>query len=74
MNEARCICIYIELDKSYISLIFYKGNLSTMNSNIVIKKQRASERRSSPAQRSESFYSLVDKPYYVEAIHYKMNK
>ena len=45
-----------------------------MTSNIVIKEGRASKRPSPLLSRSDSFYSLVDKPYYVEAIHYKVDK
>ena len=43
-----------------------------MTNNIVIKKENGSRKTSS--NRSDSFYSLIDKPYYVEAIHYKVDK
>ena len=43
-----------------------------MSSNIVIKKEKDTKKTSS--RRSDSFYSLIDKPYYVESMHYKLDK
>jgi hypothetical protein len=43
-----------------------------MTSNIVIKKENGTKKIS--LNRSDSFYSLIDKPYYVDAMHYKVDK
>jgi hypothetical protein len=39
-----------------------------MTSNIVIKKENDTKKI------SDSFYSLIDKPYYIEAMYYKVDK
>jgi hypothetical protein len=43
-----------------------------MNSNIVSEKENDAKKIASITQ--DSFYSLIDKPYYVEAMHYKVDK
>jgi hypothetical protein len=43
-----------------------------MNSNIVIRKENDAKKIASGTP--DSFYSLIDKPYYVEAMHYKVDK
>jgi hypothetical protein len=43
-----------------------------MTSNIVIKKENDTKKIS--LNRSDSFYSLIDKPYYIEAMYYKVDK
>ena len=42
-----------------------------MTNNIVIK-QKHNEDKKMLSNRSESVYSLVDKPYYVDAVRYKV--
>ena len=43
-----------------------------MTSNIILKGQNNDKKRL--YSESDSIYSLVDKPYYVEAMLYKVDK
>ena len=42
-----------------------------MSHNIVIKQKNMQETKTS-GNRSDTVYSLIDKPYYVDAIRYKV--
>ena len=42
-----------------------------MNSKIVIKEKNIQEKKIY-SNRSDSVYSLIDKPYYVDAMRYKV--
>ena len=42
-----------------------------MSHNIVIKQKNIQETKRS-ANRSDAVYPLIDKPYYVDAIRYKV--
>jgi hypothetical protein len=43
-----------------------------MTSNIVIK-QKHNEEKKILSNGSDSVYSLIDKPYYVDAVRYKVD-
>ena len=42
-----------------------------MSNNIVIRQGHLKQRKTS-SNRSDTVYSLIDKPYYVDAIRYKV--
>lgn len=59
------------IEEFYISLIFYKGDYCTMSAKIIIKQRNNRAKISSNSQ--DSTYLLIDKPYYVDGMRYKVD-
>jgi hypothetical protein len=55
------------------TLIFDRSIYETMITNILIKKVDERITKTSTSFNSESIYSLVDKPYYVDELRYKVD-
>jgi hypothetical protein len=55
------------------TLIFDRSIYETMITNILIKKGDERITKTSTSFDRESIYSLVDKPYYVDELHYKVD-
>jgi hypothetical protein len=55
------------------TLIFGRSIYETMITNILIKKGDERINKRNTSFDSESIYSLVDKPYYVDELRYKVD-